>query len=828
MQYASARQAILDLLRNKKKVKNRELLEAIGDNQVLFREVRDDLIFEELAEDFKEVGLVLLEQAVVSTPKASQSLSYDIFFSYSHKDNQHGKIDEVVNQIKAQHRAFSRDHLRIFYDREGIRSMDDWEHQILQALKNCKVMIALLTPNYFASDYCRKEWQRFVELEMDYALDGQAIAPLYVITFSAFEKSLGEIVENWPKDLKRRQYVDMRFWWEEGKQAMQKEVIEERFAHLEQQCYDRIQKASRYISSYTTIPPHNPKFVGRREELRQIRESLSMGHTGTLVVLQGLAGMGKSALAFEYAHLFGTGYPGGRFLVQGAHQHDLKTAFSRLADDKGVLLSDDERKDPELVYRKVRAAFEKGEASLILFDNVDHEELLALEQVASILPAADHLHIMATTRLGVEQFSGACVISVQELPEESSLRLLEHHRPFIDEAALAAAKSIVQLLQGYTLAIEVVGVYLWKNPEISYQQYLEQLEQLDLQTLDKSGSQEEVQLSRHREKIVSRILAPTLEQLSKPEQQVVQYAALLPSDQISLPWLKELVAKENQVGWKADGALFPWERLVRKLKGLGIFTETNEPNVVRMHRIFQAVVSGKWLLTEQQGQLSTYVFQKAEDIVGLWYLNEHQWNIAPLMSYCEGKLQDNSVEGTQLVDFVFQLLKALGRFTEASYLLNKGRLVAESWYQSPHPELSIRYSNLATIEQDLGNFQAAKAWMLKAIEENDEKIYQPPHPKLGTSYSILATIEQNLGNFQAAKAWMLKAIEENDEKIYQPPHPKLGIRYYHLGHIDYALNNIEAARYYMELSYHCMLGYNGQDHQTTKAVKSWLDRWACS
>ena len=64
-------------------------------------------------------------------------------------------------------------------------------------------------------------------------------------------------------------------------------------------------------------------------------------------------------------------------MVQAANQQDLKTAIIGLAEDRGVGLTEEERKDPEQAYRKVRAAFEQGEASLILFDNVDHAALLA-------------------------------------------------------------------------------------------------------------------------------------------------------------------------------------------------------------------------------------------------------------------------------------------------------------------------------------------------------------------------------------------------------------------------------------------------------------------
>ena len=45
----------------------------------------------------------------------------------------------------------------------------------------------------------------------------------------------------------------------------------------------------------------NPKFTGRTEALRGLRERLAAGPVA-VVALRGLAGVGKSQLALEYAH----------------------------------------------------------------------------------------------------------------------------------------------------------------------------------------------------------------------------------------------------------------------------------------------------------------------------------------------------------------------------------------------------------------------------------------------------------------------------------------------------------------------------------------------
>ncbi|MGR7026227.1 FxSxx-COOH system tetratricopeptide repeat protein [Geodermatophilus sp. URMC 62] len=57
------------------------------------------------------------------------------------------------------------------------------------------------------------------------------------------------------------------------------------------------------------VPPRNPRFTGRDGMLTELRRRLRVGE-GTLVVqaLYGLGGVGKTQLAIEYAHRFGTDY----------------------------------------------------------------------------------------------------------------------------------------------------------------------------------------------------------------------------------------------------------------------------------------------------------------------------------------------------------------------------------------------------------------------------------------------------------------------------------------------------------------------------------------
>ncbi len=94
---------------------------------------------------------------------------YEIFVSYARKDNRpipdtfpHGWVAAVTDFIVADHRQYSADPMRIFFDTAEIRDMDDWKNRILGALRRSKVLLVCLSPNYFASQPCRWDLSKVV------------------------------------------------------------------------------------------------------------------------------------------------------------------------------------------------------------------------------------------------------------------------------------------------------------------------------------------------------------------------------------------------------------------------------------------------------------------------------------------------------------------------------------------------------------------------------------------------------------------------------------------------------------------------------------------
>ena len=107
----------------------------------------------------------------------------------------------------------------------------------------------------------------------------------------------------------------------------------------------------------------------------------------------------------------------------------------------------------------------------MILDNVSDPRLLEPEYLDR-LPRDGHVDLIATTRLAPTAIPGSAqdltFIAVDELPEEDALALMRSHQPegrFASQDEEKEARQIVQLLRGFTLAVETAAIYLGRHPE---------------------------------------------------------------------------------------------------------------------------------------------------------------------------------------------------------------------------------------------------------------------------------------------------------------------------------------------------------------------------
>lgn len=57
-------------------------------------------------------------------------MPYDLFISYSRKDNVNNRVTELKNQIEADYLEFTKEELNCFFDQDEIKGMDDYQQRL--------------------------------------------------------------------------------------------------------------------------------------------------------------------------------------------------------------------------------------------------------------------------------------------------------------------------------------------------------------------------------------------------------------------------------------------------------------------------------------------------------------------------------------------------------------------------------------------------------------------------------------------------------------------------------------------------------------------------
>ena len=174
------------------------------------------------------------------------------------------------------------------------------------------------------------------------------------------------------------------------------------------------------ISRPDTLPPGTTEFVGRSEELDLLTRD--QGDAPRVNVIEGMAGVGKTALAIEAARAVSGQYPDGTFYLN-LHTHDpghpsldAGEALHRLLR----MLTAPATQIPDAVVERaalLRAQLGRRRAIVILDDAGRRDQILPL------LPETGQSLILITTRRTFAGLEGARALTLEALPEDDAVTL---------------------------------------------------------------------------------------------------------------------------------------------------------------------------------------------------------------------------------------------------------------------------------------------------------------------------------------------------------------------------------------------------------------------
>ena len=209
------------------------------------------------------------------------------------------------------------------------------------------------------------------------------------------------------------------------------------------------------VASPFDAPPPPGHFVGRDAETARIVGAIrSGGKAGRapVVLIHGMPGVGKTALALRVAHLARDWYPDGcLYLDFGDGQGPTGPVHARLLRRLGVR-ADQLPPEPEEALSRYRAELRRR-AVLIVADGV-----ISAGQVAALVPASSRCAVIATSRRRLDALDDGLPLLLGPLADEDAANLLRAVSGRSDLGSDADVRRLATACGGLPLALRIAAV----------------------------------------------------------------------------------------------------------------------------------------------------------------------------------------------------------------------------------------------------------------------------------------------------------------------------------------------------------------------------------
>jgi len=507
---------------------------------------------------------------------------------------------------------------------------------------------------------------------------------------------------------------------------------------------------SKTIPSY--VPKSSTNFVGRETKLEQIHAQLQNGQGVIVCAVEGMGGVGKSELVFQYAQRYRQEYAAQYWLQ--LREMDLARAVVTLASRTFPL--------PETMQSaslEEQAAWywanwlpQEGKVLVILDDVTD---LKSIPKQAR--PLDPRFQVLVTTRKRKlsSQFAD---IPLGVISEAEALELLSKlvGKSRVDKE-LIAAKSICEYLGYLPLGMELAGRYLQQDEDLRLSDYRQRLtiadESLDLQ------ESEEINATRG----IIAAFELSWQELSVSSRKVAMLLGLFAPADITWSLVEEIAAQLNidegdlrearkQLNnWyliKAideDRTRFTVHSLTRQFLQWKL---AQEPDTNRLFR--ESFVMSLIDLAKKIPEVPT------QDLIA---------KVAPVIPHLDmmsREMLDDILNPKEDLIWTFvgtaRFYQGQGLYGIAEEPFQNCLKVIEKRLGANHPATSTSLNNLASLYEVQGNYSKAEPLFIRSIEI-DERIYGKEHIEVAVDCNNLANLYKLQGRYVEAELFFVRFIE---------------------------------------------------------------------
>jgi tetratricopeptide (TPR) repeat protein len=605
-------------------------------------------------------------------------------------------------------------------------------------------------------------------------------------------------------------------------------------------------------------PVWNPVFSGRGADLKRIAAALKTGRT---VALAGPDGVGKTALATEFAHRFGRFFAGGVFWLSFTNPDEIALqvaacggpAALNLRGDFGELALDDQL---HLVLR----AWQSELPRLLLFDECDDGDVLR-----EWLPTTGGAHVLLTCRQPAwDPTLRVTPVPIGPLVRAESAELLGRLQP--DLAGSGALAQVAAELGDLPLALRLAGGFLRRyGRQVRPDVFLEQVRSREV--LDRAsaiGAEAEArmvsattaagrQLLGRRRSLqsspVSRTYALTDRWLERAD----------PAGRAALPLLARMACF-------ADGEALPRDLLLAAAAeggeaGLGVLldlglVEADGEDRVRLHRSIGELARAARADEEAQADAEAATIAWTGDVNdagepearllalphleavtavavargederqaalcfelgrALWAAGDLRRARANLERALEIREQAHGPTDHRTITTLSclgSLLQAQGDLAGAQSSLERALQQAEVTLGGDHPDTAVILTNLAWALRYQGDLPGARAVLERALDAS-ERTLGGEHPDTIDRLEGLGLLLREQGDLAGARAYAERAMTAL-ERTVGPDDPRTLLAVNGVGQLLREQGDLAAARTYVEHALQVSEDTLGPDHPDT-------------
>jgi tetratricopeptide (TPR) repeat protein len=540
--------------------------------------------------------------------------------------------------------------------------------------------------------------------------------------------------------------------------------------------------------SLNSRPPDyapNSLFVGRESELRTIVTQFKEP-ARTTVIITAMGGMGKTRLATEFVHRYGSYFAGGVFWLNFADPAAIRIEVAACCMAmQQELRSDVHTFTLDQRVEHVLAAWRNDLPRLLIFDTCEDEALLAQWR-----PPVGGCRVLVTSRGGIwSKELDVTILPLHELPPPDSITLLARLVEYGSDQTDSDLEVIAHEVGHLPLALVLAGKYLHAYQGSSLGTPTAYLAALRRGTpLDHSSFKEDNILydtghTRH----LARTFAVSYQRLDA-NVPIDQYALMLlaciarfapgepiPSDLLRAAVMMMKVEAENAgqpedmlgraILENADRLEDASVRALHRLSTLGLLERHSEISY-RMHRLLHSFVRLQEAADTPQAQMVVELVTLTQ----AHRLNEaHDFEVVrPLQPHLRTLIQQSLPrEDRVAIGLRAQLatyLHKTGAYQEAELLYKETQAMSERVLGKNDLNTLRGLNNLAELYREQGRYEEAEPLMQEALALRKQMLGKE-HPDTALSLNSLAGIYQASGKYKKAELLCREALKITEQVL---------------------------------------------------------------